>query len=384
MIRLSILGSTGSIGRQTLEVVAAHPEQFEVIALCAWSNLECLKSQVATFHPRFVGVRDASAANLFPGLEVLAGTAGLRAAATLPEVDLVVIAIAGNNALEPTLAAVQAGKTIALANKESIVCAGELISKLAKESGAQIRPVDSEHSALWQLFQLPHHREELHTVTITASGGPFRTLPLEQLAQVTPEQALAHPTWRMGSKVTIDSATLMNKGLEVIEAHWLFELPYEVIDVVIHPQSVVHAIMTFRDGASLAHAAFPDMHLPIQYALFYPQRPPSPVPPLQLSQYARLEFFPPDPVRFPALNLARQVGLAGTTYPTVLSEADEVAVEAFLKGQLAFTDIVPLIQAVLDQHSPPPGPLTLEMIHEAASWARVTAQHFLQAMARTV
>ncbi|MDW8060646.1 MAG: 1-deoxy-D-xylulose-5-phosphate reductoisomerase [Thermomicrobium sp.] len=368
--RLSILGSTGSIGRQTLEVVAAFPDRFEVVALAAWSNAELLSAQVARFRPRLAVLASRAADIRVDAPDLAFGPEGLLAAATLPEADIVVIALAGQAGVEPTLAAATAGKVIALANKESVVCAGELLVRLAREHGAEIRPIDSEHSALWQLLQAPHRRSEVARVTITASGGPFRTTPLDQLETVTPEDALAHPTWRMGPKVTIDSATLMNKGLEVIEAHWLFELPYELIDVVVHPQSIVHGIVAFSDGSTLAQAAYPDMRLPIQYALLYPERAPGLVEPLDLTRVGRLEFFPPDPVRFPALELARQAGIAGKTYPTVLSASDEVAVQAFLDGEIRFTDIVPLVRAVLDQHRPTSGPLTIEAIREADRWAR--------------
>lgn len=378
MVRISLLGSTGSIGRQTLEVIAAYPERFELVALTAWRNSALLREQVARFRPSMVVVADTREVHPFHGLEVLIGTEGLIAAATHPDADLVVIALAGNAALEPTLAAAHAGKTIALANKESVVCAGELLMAAIRRGRGQLRPIDSEHSALWQLLHLPHQRAELHSVTLTASGGPFLATPLDRLSSVTPADALAHPTWKMGPKVTIDSATLMNKGLEIIEAHWLFDLPYDMISVVIHPQSIVHAFVTFRDGATVAQAALPDMRLPIQYALFYPERLPSPVQPLDLACLGPLEFFPPDLERFPALRVARAAGVAGRTYPTVLSAADEVAVEAFLAGQLPFTEIVPLVEAVLDRHHPLDGPLTLEAIREAARWATATARSLVE------
>ena len=369
-LRLSILGSTGSIGRQTLEVVDAHPDRFEVVALCARSNSDLLARQAARYRPRLVVLVDPTERPEEWAPTVLTGPDGLLTAATLDEADIVVIALAGQAGVRPTLAAAAAGKCIALANKESVVCAGELLMRVASENGATIRPIDSEHSALWQLLELPHRREGLDHVIITASGGPFRTAPLERLETVTPAEALAHPTWRMGPKVTVDSATLMNKGLEIIEAHWLFDLPFHLIDVVIHPQSIVHALVSFRDGCTIAHAAYPDMRVPIQYALLYPERPSGVVRPLDFATLGTLEFFPPDPLRFPALELARQVGLAGSTYPTVLSASDEVAVQAFLEGRIRFTEIVPLVQHVVELHRPLCGPLTLDAILEADQWAR--------------
>jgi len=382
-LRLSILGSTGSIGRQTLEVVAAYPDRFEVVALAARTNRELLAAQVAQYRPQVVVLAEAAPGPHLDAPTVLTGTDGLIAAATLPDADIVVIALAGQAGLQPTLAAAAAGKCIALANKESIVCAGEILMRTVRERRASIRPVDSEHSALWQLLHLPHQREELSRVTLTASGGPFRTTPLERLATVTPADALAHPTWRMGPKVTIDSATLMNKGLEVIEAHWLFDLPYDRIEVVIHPQSIVHALVSFRDGSTVAHAAYPDMRLPIQYALLYPERLPSLARPLDFASARTLEFFPPDPARFPALELARQAGQAGSTYPTVLSAADEVAVQAFLDGAIRFTDIVPLVRQVVERHRPAPEPLTVEAILEADAWARQVTRREIARLVHT-
>ncbi|MCX2727713.1 1-deoxy-D-xylulose-5-phosphate reductoisomerase [Thermomicrobium sp. 4228-Ro] len=380
-LRLSILGSTGSIGRQTLEVVDAHADRFEVVALAARRESALLASQVARYRPRLVVVAEPTEQRAVSAPTVMSGPEGLVAAATLTEADIVVIALAGQAGVRPTLAAAAAGKCIALANKESVVCAGELLMRTASEHGATIRPIDSEHSALWQLLHIPHRREELDRVIITASGGPFRTTPLERLEAVTPAEALAHPTWRMGPKITIDSATLMNKGLEIIEAHWLFDLPFELIDVVIHPQSILHAIVSFRDGSTLAHAAYPDMRVPIQYALLYPERPPGLVLPLDLATISKLEFFAPDPARFPALELAREVGRAGSTYPTVLSASDEVAVQAFLEGRIRFTDIVPLVRRVVEQHRPLGAPLTLDAILEADQWARCVTEEEIARLA---
>lgn len=380
--RLAILGSTGSIGRQTLAVVDHLPDRFEVVALAAGHNAELLQEQVDRYRPRLVSVADGCDPRTIQAPEVLSGAEGLEAVATMPEADIVVVATSGHSAIRPTLEAIRRGKTIALANKEAIVCAGEILVGEARRRGVEIRPVDSEHSAVWQCLSVRHQESEVDRVTLTASGGPFRDTPAAELATVTVEQAMAHPTWRMGSKVTVDSATLMNKGLEVIEAHWLFDLPYERIDTVIHPQSIVHALVSFADGSVVAHLAVPDMRLPIQYALTYPERPPAPHLRLDIAALGRLEFSPPDPERFPALELARAAGEAGSTYPTVLSSADEVAVAAFIAGRLGFTGIVDVVRAVLDRHQPAPGPLTLEAIAEADAWARREAETLIAATAR--
>lgn len=372
--RLAILGSTGSIGRQTLDVVAAHPERFDVVALAAGSNIRVLQEQIDQFRPRLISVARPEDRPHVRAPSVLVGLEGLLAVATVPEVDIVVIATAGHSAIQPTLAAITAGKTIALANKEAIVCAGEIIVAEAQRRGVQIRPIDSEHSALWQCLSVPHRREEIERVVLTASGGPFREASLEQLRSVTAAEALAHPVWKMGSKITVDSATLMNKGLELIEAHWLFGLTLDQIDVVIHPQCVVHALVSFCDGSTVAQLASPDMRLPIQYALSYPERLHARVPRLDLAKLGELEFRPPDLERFPALQLAREAGQAGGTYPTVLSSADEVAVQAFLHGDIGFLDIPIVVRDVLERHQAPRGPLTLEQVFEADAWARAEAR----------
>lgn len=372
--KLALLGSTGSIGRQTLAVVDALPERFEVVALAAGRNLPLLQEQIDRYRPQLVSVSGTVDPVAITGAEVMTGDLGLEAAATIQDADIVVVATSGHAAIRPTLEAIRRGKIIALANKETIVCAGEIIMAEAKRQGARIRPVDSEHSAIWQCLSTHHQPDDLVRVTLTASGGPFRTAPIDAFAAITVEQALAHPTWGMGDKVTIDSATLMNKGLEIIEAHWLFDLSYDRIDVVIHPQSLVHSLVSFRDGSVLAQLAVPDMRVPIQYALTFPERAASPVPYLDLTQAGRLEFFPPDLTRFPALSLARAAGEAGSTYPTVLSGADEVAVERFLAGELRFTEITPLVAEIIERHQPEPGPLTLEAIAAADQWARQAAR----------
>lgn len=370
---VAVLGSTGSVGRQTLDVISLMSDQFRVVALAAGNNHQLLAEQVRTMQPDYVALDSTPPAEAdLPG-ELGIGPDGLMAAATHPDADVVVVATSGHAAIDPTFAAVTAGKTIVLANKETIVCAGELIMPLAKQHRVEIRPADSEHSAIWQCLQAAPHGA-VSRLIVTASGGPFRGATEDQLRAVTAADALSHPTWSMGSKITIDSATLMNKGLEVIEAHWLFDVPYSQIDVVVHPESIVHSLVEFADGSHLAQLGLPDMKLPIQYALTSPNRFPNPWPRLSLTEVGSLHFEPPDLVRFPALALARQAGEAGSTYPTVLSSADEVAVAAFLDGRISFLDIPAVIGDVLERHSAPSS-LARADIAEADDWARrVTAE----------
>ncbi len=367
-LRIALLGSTGSIGRSTLEVVDAHPDKLTVVALAAGQNVGLLRHQAATYRPSLVSLEgDEGTERFAAGVTLMSGQAGLLAAATHPDADIVVVATSGHASIEPTLAALRAGKIVALANKETIVCAGELVMAAARQAGRRIRPVDSEHSAIWQCIgtaALPPER-----IILTASGGPFRAMPMEQLRTMTAADALKHPTWNMGSKVTIDSATLMNKGLETIEARWLFDLPYDRIDVVVNPQSVLHSYIEYADGSLIGQLGPADMRLPIQYALSYPARWPNPFRRADLPTVGRLDFAPPDTERFPSLTLARQAGMAGNTYPTVLSAADEVAVERFLRDEIGFLAIPALVRAALDAHTPD-GPLTLESIHAADRWAR--------------
>jgi 1-deoxy-D-xylulose-5-phosphate reductoisomerase len=365
---VAVLGSTGSVGRQTLDVLSLMSDQFRVVALAAGNNYQLLAEQVRRVHTDYVALDAAPPADSdLPGT-LGVGPEGLMAAATHPEADVVVVATSGHAAIDPTFAAVAAGKTIVLANKETIVCAGELIMPFAREHGVEIRPADSEHSAIWQCLQAAP-KANISRLIVTASGGPFRGATLEQLRTVTAADALSHPTWSMGNKITIDSATLMNKGLEVIEARWLFDVPYRQIDVVVHPESIVHSLVEFVDGSHLAQLGLPDMKLPIQYALTSPNRSPNPWPRLSLTEIGSLHFEPPDLTRFPALALARQAGEAGSTYPTVLSSADEIAVAEFLSGRLTFLDIAAVISDVLDHHSAP-STLTREAITEADDWAR--------------
>ena len=369
-LRLSLLGSTGSIGRQTLEVVDAHADRFEVVALAARRESELLANQVARYRPRLVVVAEPTGQRDVSAPTVLDGPEGLVAAATLAEADIIVIALAGQAGVRPALAAAAAGKCIALANKESVVCAGELLMRTASEHGATIRPIDSEHSALWQCLDgeadgvpAPDWGRALvpgrfspgrvSRLILTASGGPFRDWPPERLHQARPEHALRHPTWRMGRKITVDSATLMNKGLEVVEAHWLFGAPWDRIDVLLHPESLVHALVEFTDGSVKAQLGPTDMRLPIQYALSYPVRlPNADLPRLDLAAARSLTFCRPDPDRYPCFGLAVEAGRLGGTYPVVLAAADEVAVELFCEGRIRFTDIPALIRWALDAHRP--------------------------------
>lgn len=358
-IAITLLGATGSIGRQTLEVIAAHPERFRVLGISGQTNLDLLCSQWRQFRPPYVALGDESRvgelrARLPKEVKILAGEAGLCEMATLPEADIVLAAISGRAGLASTLAAAQAGKKIAIANKEPLVAAGELLTTEAKRSGATLFPVDSEHSALFQLLQ-GRDKKEVSRLILTGSGGPFRAAPAD-LSAVTPEQALAHPTWKMGPKVTIDSATLMNKGLEIIEAHWLFARPFAEINVIIHPQSIIHAMIEFSDGAVLAHLSAPDMRLPIQYALGFPERREQTWSHLDLIKAGRLDFLPPDEARFPCLRLAREAGTAGGTAPAVMNAANEIAVAQFLAGKIKFTDIPRWVEKALQTHKPIPHP----------------------------
>ena len=374
--RIAVLGSTGSIGRQTLDVVRAYPERFQVVALAAHGSVGALVEQVRELQPALVvmttedtAVREEARAAL-PG--VVFGLEGLTSAATHPDVEMVVAATSGLVGVEPTLAAIRAGKMIALANKETLVMAGHLVMPAARSAGVEILPVDSEHSALWQCLR-GERSSEVRRLLITASGGPFRTTPLADMAHVTVEQALAHPTWRMGPKVTIDSATLMNKGLEVIEAHWLYDMPYEKISVVVHPQSIVHSMVEFVDDSIKLQTSLPSMHLPIQYALSYPDRldrgDTSLSHPLNWAEVGRLDFEDVSLERFPCLRLAYEAGQRGGTAPAVLVGADEQAVALFRRGALRLPEIAETVEAVLARHTviPEPG---LDEVHAATEWAQ--------------
>lgn len=363
--RLALLGSTGSIGQQTLDIVRVFKDVLQVTGLACGSNSELFLQQVREFNPRL--------AYCAAGSPVPAGVqpATMEEMAAHPDVDMVIVATTGKAGLKPTLAALQAGKTVAIANKEILVMAGALLKRLAAQNKSAILPVDSEHSAVWQCLQ--GEDSEISRLILTASGGPFIGWPLKKLIKVTAAQALNHPTWKMGKKVTVDSATLFNKGLEVIEAHWLFDLSFEKIEVVIHRQSVIHSMVEFRDGSVKAQLSTPDMHLPIQYALFYPERMCNPgIRPLNFQEVIDLTFEPIKPADFPCLKLALQAGKLGDTYPAVLCAADETAVGLFLNNSIAFTEIATIIEKTLDLHKPVSNP-GLDDILRSDNWACETA-----------
>ena len=375
MRRIIVLGSTGSIGRQTLDIVRAFPDDFDVVGLAAGNNTELLTEQIAEFQPRYIWCNS-------PPTPLPSGTTVMPMAemATLPEVDQVMVALMGAVGLSPTLEALKAGKQVALSNKEPIVMAGETLKSAEAEHGGVILPVDSEPSAIWQCIQ--GEENHIRRLMITASGGPFRRTPLAELESVTPDQALRHPTWRMGDKITIDSATLMNKAFEVIESHWLFTVPWEDIAVVVHPQSTIHSMVEFDDGSVKAQLGPPSMRLPIQYALFYPRRFANPdIPRLDIGAPWSLDFEPLEHDRFPCFDLAVSAGKLGGTAPAVLSAADEVAVSAFLQGKIGFTGIYRLVEQVLAEHQPQPDP-DLEAITDADRWASIRASE-LAGMATT-
>ncbi len=359
--KIAILGSTGSIGQQALSVIHALPDRFQVIGLAGGKNLELLKRQISEFQPKMF--YSSAEPDFDYGGEFLS----MEEIACHPEVDLVIVATSGKAGLSPTLAALRAGKLVALANKEVLVMAGEIITHEAGIHQARILPIDSEHSAIWQCSQ--GEKSKPQRLFLTASGGPFYHYSQPRLSEVTVEQALHHPTWKMGRKVTIDSATLMNKGLEVIEAHWLFDIPFDNIEILIHPQSIVHSMVEFADGSVKAQLSFPSMSLPIQYALCYPERLPNPeLPRLDWSKVQSLNFEQVDYSKFPCLKLALEAGKLGGTFPAVLCAADEVAVELFLNHRIGFTDIPGIVQKTLEQHQPITQP-SLEEILAADAWA---------------
>jgi 1-deoxy-D-xylulose-5-phosphate reductoisomerase len=373
MRRVAILGSTGSIGVQALDVVGRFPGRFEVVALAAGRNVERAAAQALAHRPRLVAMADPAAAAALrplvpPGTTVLSGDDGVVECAVQPDVDFVLAAIAGGAGLRSTAAAAQAGKVIGLANKESLVLAGEVMMRLAAERGAVILPVDSEHSAVHQSL-LGHNKAEVRRILLTASGGPLRGVPAAELPAVTPERALKHPNWSMGDKITIDSATLMNKGLEVIEARWLFGVEPRRIDIVVHPESIVHSMVEYIDGSMVAQLGVSDMRGPISYALGHPERLPLDLPPLDLARLGRLTFEAPDPARFPAYTLAYRALELGGTAPAVLSGADEAAVEAFLQGRCRFTDIADLCAEALERHAVEPL-RSVEQALAASEWGK--------------
>ena len=356
MKKLIILGSTGSIGTQTLDIVRGNSDALSVTALAAGHNDEMLEAQIREFHPSVAVLYDEAAAARLrdrtgdTGCRILSGMEGLTEAASLADADIVVGAMVGMIGIRPTIAAIEAGHDIALANKETLVCAGHIIMPLAKKNKVRILPVDSEHSAIFQSLRAGEH-EEIEKILLTASGGPFRGRKKEELADMTAAEALKHPNWDMGPKVTIDSSTLVNKGLEIMEAHWLFDVPVENIEVYVHPQSIIHSAVQFRDGAVIAQLGVPDMHIPIQYALFYPERVPLGGRRLDLFETASLTFERPDTDTFRGLSLAVKAARRGGNMPTVFNAANEAAVRRFLKNEIRFPDIYAIIDDAMEHVS---------------------------------
>lgn len=387
--RITVLGATGSIGLSTLDVIARHPERYQVFALSGYSRLDELLALCVRHRPAYAVVPGAeAAARLRDGLagagcttEVLEGEAGLCQVASAPEVDAVMAAIVGAAGLRPTLAAVEAGKKVLLANKEALVMSGALFMDAVRRSGAVLLPIDSEHNAIFQCLPTDHARGlaqvGVRRILLTASGGPFRETPAAALADVTPEQACAHPNWSMGRKISVDSASMMNKGLELIEACWLFDAAPAKVEVVVHPQSVIHSLVDYVDGSVLAQLGNPDMRTPIANALAWPERIDSGVAPLDLFAIARLDFQAPDEQRFPCLRLARQAAEAGNSAPAVLNAANEVAVEAFLQRRIRFPEIAGMIEQVLDQEPVVPLP-SLEAVFAADQRARELSREWLR------
>ncbi len=382
MKKIAILGSTGSIGVSALDVVSKNPGKLAVVALAAGRNLDVLKVQVERFRPGLVSVLDEGHAKRLSAMldravrpRILWGEDGARSVASATEASLVLSAIVGAAGLVPTLAAIEAGKDVALANKETLVTAGALVVERARSKGVRILPVDSEHSAVFQCIE-GSRPGSVGRVILTASGGPFLRATREEMEKVTVSDALRHPNWAMGKKITIDSATMMNKGLEVIEARWLFGIDYDRIDVVIHPQSIVHSLVEFVDGSVLAQIGLPDMRGPISYALFHPERTPGGFPTLELTKVGKLEFLQPDLERFPCLRLGYEAGRAGGTLPAVMNAANETAVNAFLDRRLPFVAIARIIEDVMSRHEPKV-PSSLETVLEADAWARRLAEEIM-------
>jgi len=380
MKQIVLLGSTGSIGTQVLDIVERMPDRLRVAGLAANNNVDRLAEQAARFGVEHVCIgggpeRAAALRARLPSrsLRLLHGVEGMCTLATLSGVDLVVMAVAGAVGIQPTHAALEAGRDVALASKEVLVAAGEHTMRLARRTGAAILPIDSEHSALFQCLQGAPERS-VEKLFLTASGGPFRTAPRELLESATPEQALRHPTWNMGGLVTINSATLMNKGLEIIEARWLFDVPADDVEVVVHPQSIVHSLVRFRDGSVLAQLGLPDMRLPIQYALVYPDRPDTGLPRMDLTAIGALTFERPDGEKFPALGLARRAAGTGGTLPAAMNAANETAVELFLERRIPFTGIMRTVEGVMNRHEPVDP--SYENVLAADSWARQAARRF--------
>jgi 1-deoxy-D-xylulose-5-phosphate reductoisomerase len=380
--RIVILGSTGSIGASTLDVVSKFPDRFQIVGLAAGSNDQILEAQIRTFQPKVVALSCPDAAKRLrtrlgnAQVEVLDGELGLCEVARFPQCDLVISAIVGGAGLKPTLSAIQAGRQVALANKEPMVMAGQLMQQEAHKHGVTIFPIDSEHSAIFQSME-GHRKLDIRRIVLTASGGPFWDWPATDLEHVTPAQALKHPNWKMGAKITTDSATLMNKGLEVIEARWLFDLPASQIDVVIHRESIIHSLVEYCDGSVISQLGHPDMRAPISYAMNYPERVPLHPPLLDLGKIGKLTFFPPDTEKFPCLQLAYDALAGGAGLPATLNAANEVAVHAFLNNQISFLDIPKVIQETMTAYCPTPLS-TIEDVLEVDQWARRTAEEIMK------
>ena len=380
--RVVVLGATGSIGDSALKVARDIPERMEIVGLAANSNAEKLAAAANEVRPESVCLVDRTKIDILrKALEydprIFVGEEGLREIACLADAEMLLVAIVGTGGLRPALAAIEAGKDLAVASKEILVMAGEIVMREARENHVHVLPVDSEHNAIFQC--LDGRPSEVRRIILTASGGPFRETPASEFVDLTPEEALKHPTWNMGPKITIDSATLFNKGLEMIEAHWLFGIEMKRVEVVIHPQSIVHSMVEFADGSTIAQLSYSDMCFPIQYAVTWPDRVPNTLPPLDFSKLSKLEFFPPRYNEFPALKLARRAGETAGTLPAVMNAANEVAVGAFLDRQLRFPQIWQVVEQVMDRHTPVAHP-DLNAILQADQWARAEAAKTLKTL----
>ena len=386
MKTIVILGSTGSIGTNTLDIVDRFSDEFRVAGLSAGTNDEKLEEQIRRFKPRVVALSNESAAARLRRrcadlpVKILSGTDGVAQVASIPEAEMVISAIVGGAGLVPTLAAIRANKHIALANKEPMVMAGKLMQEEARKHGIRIYPVDSEHSAIFQSLE-GHRVEDVRRLILTASGGALWTLTKEELQDVTPERALQHPNWKMGAKITVDSATLMNKGLEVVEARWLFDIPESRIDVLIHRESIIHSLVEYQDRSMIAQLGLPDMRTPISYAMRYPERMPLDLPSLDLTEIGKLTFCKPDHDRFPCLGLGYESLRVGGTMPATMNAANEVAVEAFLNGGIRFVDIAEVIRSTMEAHQPREVE-SLDDALETDRWAREKAEALVHALAK--
>ena len=385
MKNICLLGSTGYIGINSLKVIRGNPDRYRIIALGAGRNIDLLAEQIREFKPPFAAVINSDLAkelkirlNSQANTEILSGTKGYVEIATLSEVDMAIAAMTGSSGLLPTYSAIAAGKDVGLANKETLVIAGSLLMKESQKGGAHIIPIDSEHSAIQQSIQ-GHMREDLKKIILTGSGGPFKDFSLERLSKVTPKQALEHPNWEMGRKITIDSATMMNKGIEAIEAQWLFNVGIDQIEILLHPQSIIHSMVEYVDGSIIAQLAFPDMRIPISYALSYPRHLQGESPSLHLLDIGKLSFEEPDKKRFRCLDLALTAGKIGHSMPAVLSGANEIAVNAFLQGQIGFLEIPQLVEKIMERHEVF-AIETIDQALEADRWAQSTAKKILKQM----